>query len=73
MYIRNLNKNINEEDLCEFFGLKSTIYLQNACKVEVIKNKRSGRSGAAPDHVSKELLKLNGETFKERPLTMQEA
>ena len=26
-----------------------------------------------PDHVSKELLKLNGETFKERPLTIQEA
>ena len=27
----------------------------------------------ASDHVSKELLKLNGETFKERPLTIEEA
>ena len=28
MYTRNLNKSVNEEDLCEFFGLRLTIYLQ---------------------------------------------
>ena len=43
----------------------------------MIKDKRSGISKfayvTAPDHVSKQLLKLNGKTFKERPLTIEEA
>ena len=78
MYIWKLDENISEEDLHELFGLKSAKYLQETCKVEVIKHKRSGISGkfayvTAPDHVSKELFKLNGETFKERTLTIEEA
>ena len=78
MYVGNLDENISEEDLHELFGLKSTKYLQETCKVEVIKDKRSGVSRkfayvTAPDRVSKELLKLNGETSKERPLTIEEA
>ena len=44
----------------------------------MIKDKKSGISRkfayvTAPDHMSKELLKLNSETFKERPLTIEEA
>ena len=78
MHVGNLDENISEEDLHELFGLKSTKYLQDTCKVEVIKDKRKGISrkflyGTASDHVSKELLKLNGKTFKERPLTIEEA
>ena len=77
MHVGNLDENISEEDLHEFFGLKSTRYLQDTCKVEVIKDKRKGISRkfayvTASDHVSKELLKLNGKTFKERPLTIEE-
>ena len=54
------------------------IKVSDTCKVEVIKDKRSGISRkfayvTASDHVSKGLLKLNGETFKERPLTIEEA
>ena len=68
----------NLHDLHDFFGLKSTKFLQDACKVEVTKDKRSGISRkfayvTAPNHFSKELLKLNGETFKERPLAIEEA
>ena len=78
MHVGNLDENISEEDLHELFGLKSTKYLQDTCKVEVIKDKRKGISRkfayvTASDHVSKELLKLNGKTFKERPLTIEEA
>lgn len=32
MYIRNLNKSINEEDLCEFFGLIDNIFTKNKLK-----------------------------------------
>ena len=39
MYVGYLDENISEEDLHEFFGLKSTKYLQETCKVEVIKTK----------------------------------
>ena len=69
MYIGNFDENISEEDLLELFDLKSTKYLQDACKVEVIKNERSRRSR----NVSKKLLKLTGETFKKGPLTIKEA
>ena len=76
-YVGNLDENISEEDLHELFGLKSTKYLQETCKVEVIRDKRNGVSKfayvTASDHVSKELLKLNDETFKERSLTIEEA
>ena len=44
IYVGNLDENISEEDLHELFGLKSTKYLQETCKVEVIKDKRSGIS-----------------------------
>ena len=75
IYVGNLDEYISEEDLHELFGLKLTKYLQETCKVEVIKDKRSGISKFAyvtvPDHVFKELLKLNSETFKERPLTIE--
>ena len=78
MYVGNLDENISEEDLHELFCLKSTKYLQEIYKIEVIKDKRKGISRKSayvttPDHVSKELLKLNGETFMERPLTNEEA
>ena len=44
----------------------------------MIKDEKSGISRkfayvTVPDHVSKELLKLNGKTFKERLLTIEEA
>ena len=78
MYMGNLDENISEEDLHGLFGLKSTKYIQETCKVGVIKNKRSGISRklayvTGPDHVSKKLLKLNTETLKERPSTIEEA
>ena len=38
MYIGNLDE-INEEDLYELFGLQSTKYIQDTCKVEVVKDK----------------------------------
>ena len=77
MYIGNLDENISEEDLHELFGLKTTKHLQETCKVEVIKDRRIQRSrkfvyATVPDHVSKEVMKLIGETFKERPLTIEE-
>ena len=77
IYVGNLDENISEEDLHELFGLKSRKYLQETCKVEVIRDKRNGVSKftyvTASDHMFKELLKLNDETFKERPLTIEEA
>ena len=65
MYVGNLDENFSEEDLHELFGLKSTKYFQETCKVEVIKEK----SG-----ISRKFAYVTArETFKERPLTIEEA
>ena len=40
MYVGNIDENTSEEDLHAFFGLKSTKYLQQTCKVVVIKTKK---------------------------------
>ena len=44
IYVGNLDENISEGDLHELSGLKSTKYLQETCKVEVITDNRSGIS-----------------------------
>ena len=68
-YVGNLNKNVTEQDLIEFFGLQTTNYLRNTCHVKLILcsktiNSRGFAFVTGPEHVLNELFKLNGIEFE---------
>ena len=76
--ICNLNKNVTEQDLIEFFGLRTTYYFRNACHVKLIlRSKTSNSRGFAfasgPEHVLNELVKVNGIEFQEKILVIDDA
>ena len=75
IYIGNLNKNSSEEDMAKLFGLGATPYLLENCFIEMPKG-RTNRNYAfttAPGHACHELIKLNGLTFQDMCLKVQEA
>ena len=56
IYAGNLHISVTENDLYDFFGLRSTKYLQETCKVDLPLCKRTGKSKGyaflnVPDHV----------------------
>ena len=74
----NLNKNVTEQDVIKLFGLRTTNYLRNTCHVKLIlcsktKNSRGFAFVTGPEHVLKELVKLNGTEFQEKILVIDEA
>ena len=59
-------------------GLRSTKYLQETCKVNILLSKRTGKSKGYAflnvfDHVCSEIVKLNGIEFKSKILVLEEA
>ena len=42
LFVGNLNESTTEKDLNELFGLESTSYLREMCRIEMPKNKRAG-------------------------------
>ena len=44
IYAGNLHISVTENDLYDFFGLRSTKYLQETCKVDLLLCKRTGKS-----------------------------
>ena len=78
LFVGNLNKKVTEQDLIELFGLQTTYYLWNTCRVKFIlcsktNNSRSFAFITGPEHVSNELVKLNGIEFQEKHLVIDEA
>ena len=70
-----MRKNSSEEDIAESFGLRTTSYLSENCFIE-ISTGRKNRNYAfitAPEQVCNELIKLNGITFQDMCLKVQEA
>ena len=66
-----------KKDLYDFFGLRSTKYLQETCKVNLPLRKRARKSKGytflnVPDHVYSEIV-INGVEFKSKQLVLEEA
>ena len=66
------------DDLYELFDLRSTKYLGETCKTNMPVNENMGKyKGLAfalvPEHVQKEILKLNGITLENRIIVIEDA
>ena len=77
LYVGNLNKNVTEQDLIELFGLRTTNYLRNTCRVKLILCSKTNNSRGfafvnGPEHVLNELVKLKGIEFQEKKLVIDE-
>ena len=73
-----MNKNVTEQDFIELFGLRTTNYFRNTCRVKpILCSKTNDFRGFAfvtrPEHVLNELVKLNGIEFQEKNLVIDEA
>ena len=71
IYIGNLSLDTKIDDLYELFGLRSTKYLRETCKINMPVNENTGKCkgfafALVPEHVQKEILKLNGITLENR-------
>ena len=69
LYVGHLSEDINEGDLLELFGLRTTNYLRDNSDVQIPLSKNTGKKRSfayvkVPGHVSDELLKLYGLGFK---------
>ena len=78
IYGGNLYISVTENYLYDFFGLRSTKYLQESCKVNLPLCKRTGKSKGyaflnVPDHMYLEIVKRNGVEFKSKQLVLEEA
>ena len=75
IYIGNLNKSSSEEDIAKLLGLRTTSYLSENCFIEISRGRKNISYAfiTAPEHVCNELIKLNGITFQDMRLKVQEA
>jgi len=78
IYVGNLGPNVTTEDLTQLFGLGTTPYLKQTCKVEIALCEKTSKSKnfgfvTVPEHVHDELMKLNGIEFYGRQLVIEEA
>ena len=76
IYGGNLYISVTENYLYDFFGLRSTKYLQETCKVNLPLCKRTGKSKGyaflnVPDHIYLEIVKRNGVQFKSKQLVFR--
>ena len=64
----NFSTRVIVDDIHELFGLRSTKYLRDNCSVEMLMRSHDQSKGfafiTAPQHVTKELLKMNGVQFQ---------
>ena len=74
-YIERVSKNSSEQDIGELFGLGTTFYLSENCFIEMHygKNNTNYTFITAPEHVCNKPIKLNGITFQDMYLKVQEA
>lgn len=78
IYVGNLAPNVTQEDLAQLFGLQTTPYLRQSCKSELATCDKTGKSKGfafitVPEHVSTELMNLNGIEFYGRQLVIEES
>ena len=78
LYVGNLSEDINESDLFELFGLRTTNYLRDNSDVQIPLSENTGKKRGfayvkVPRHVSDELLKLHGLGFKGKMLVIEKA
>ena len=76
IYIGNLSLDTKIDDLYELFGLGSTKYLRETCKINIPVNENKGKCKSfafalVPEHVQKEILKLNGITLEKRIIVIE--
>ena len=73
----NFSTCVTVDDIHELFGLRSTKYLCDNCSVEMLMRSHDQSKGfafiTAPQHVTKELVKLNGVQFKGNCLIVEES
>ena len=73
----NFSTCVTVDDIHELFGLRSTKYLCDNCSVEMPMRRHDQSKGfafiTAPQHVTKELVKLNGVQFKGNCLIAEES
>ena len=72
-----LGDNMTKDDLYQFFGLCSTKYLKQNCSVKIPTNSNTEKRKyfayvTAPQHVTTELIKLNGLLFNTKCMGLEE-
>ena len=77
-YIGDLSDNTTKDDLYEFFGLHSTNYLKENCWVKMSTNSKPEKKEIfclcrCAEHVTTELIKLNGIQFSSKCIIVEEA
>ena len=77
LHISNLNKNVTEQDLIEFFGLQTIFYFCHTFRMKLILCSKTDNSCdfayvTGPEHVCNELVKLNGINVQEKILVKDE-
>ena len=78
IYVGNLPEDINKQDICELFGLNSTPYLRDRCNIDLPINNKTGKFEGfafirAPAHITDELIKLDGITYYDNELRVEDA
>ena len=78
LYIGKLSDYTTDDDLYELFGLRSTNYLKQNCSVKMSTNSNAGKKKyfpyvTPPEHVTTELIKLNGIQFNSKCVKVEEA
>ena len=78
IYVDNLPEDINKQDICELFGLNLTPYLRDTCNVDFPINKKTRKFKdfafiRAPAHITDELIKLDGITYHDNKLRVEDA
>ena len=70
LIIRNLSSETEEGDIINLLGLNTTDYLKNTTNVEIITNEDGNKEAVieVPDHVEKEIIKLNEIEFHGRTI-----
>ena len=71
MHISNLNKNVTEQDLIEFFGLQTIFYFRRTFRMKLILCSKTDNSCGfgyvtGPEHVCNGIVKLNGINVQEK-------
>ena len=77
LYVQSLSEDINESDLIELIGLRTTTYLRDNSDVQIPLSENTGKKRGfayvkVPRHVNDELLKLHGLGFKGKMLVIEE-
>ena len=77
IYIENLSLDTKIDDLYELFGLRSTKYLRETCKINMPVNESTETCkgfafALVPEHAQKQILKLNRITLENRIIVIED-